>query len=234
MFKKLFVAAMLALMLAFAPMAMAEDTPKEKASHSHFLNDESAGKLSRLSFITKGKAYFKLFSGISVADFVMLKTDLIKLRDYTDIRDLTIILNSPGGSAFDGLSMADCLVTAQKEWGFTVTVKASGIVASAAVPIFAVCEHRFASPGTLFMVHEAALWKWPGRETMSDIISQGELMKKLQAQYISYLVENSTTSMKTWKKMEKLTTWFTVKKARKLGLIERKPKHEERKYSIDG
>jgi ATP-dependent protease ClpP protease subunit len=220
MFKKLFVAAMLALMLAFAPMAMAEDTPKEKASHSHFLNDESAGKLSRLSFVTKGKAYFKLFSGISVADFVMLKTDLIKLRDYTDIRDLTIILNSPGGSAFDGLSMADCLVTAQKEWGFTVTVKASGIVASAAVPIFAVCEHRFASPGTLFMVHEAALWKWPGRETMSDIIS--------------YLVENSTTSMKTWKKMEKLTTWFTVKKARKLGLIERKPKHEERKYSIDG
>jgi ATP-dependent protease ClpP protease subunit len=238
MLKKFLIAAMVALMLSFAPMAiMAEDSPaspvsviltlpEEPQTHNHFLNQESAGQLSNVSFITTDKLYIQLYSGISVADFIRMNGDLIKVRDHSDIRDVTLILNSPGGSAFDGLSIADMINRAQKEWGFTVEVHASGIVASAAVPIFAVCKIRYASPGTLFMVHEAALWKWPGRETMSDIISQGELMKKLQKQYLSYLVENSTTSLKKWKAMEKSTTWFTVSQARKLGLIDRGPSHD--------
>jgi ATP-dependent protease ClpP protease subunit len=193
---------------------------------SHFLNGENSGYLSMVSFVTTdengiNRAYIQLYSGISVADYIRMNSDLIKLRDYTDIRDVTLILNSPGGSAFDGLSIADLINRAQDEWGFTVSVQASGIVASAAVPIFAVCKVRNASPGTLFMVHEATLWKWPGRESMSDIISQSELMKKLQAQYISYLVANSTISIEEWRRMEKATTWFTVEQAEEFGLIGR-------------
>ncbi len=216
-------------MLAFGSMVSADTNVivSSSSDHSHFLNPEYGGVLSSLTYITptddgkNHKVYMKLFSGISVSDYVAMNDDFIKLRDYTKIREVTLILNSPGGSAFDGLSIADLIERMQNDHGFTVTAEATGIVASAAVPVFAVCKIRTASPGTLFMVHEAALWKWPGRETSSDIIAQGKLMEKLQARYLDYLVRNSTTSIEEWEKMEKATTWFDVEEAEELGLLER-------------
>ena len=220
-FKKLIVVGAILLGTILVAPTETECQEVREQLHSHFLNNTAAGELSHITFVTPETAYIKLFSGISVADFIKIYSDLVKLRDYTEIRDITMILNSPGGSAFDGLSIADLLVKAQAEWGFNITVRASGIVASAAVPIFAVCNERYASPGTLFMVHEAALWKWPGRETTSDIISQGILMKKLQYRYLTYLINNSNLTRKEWEVREKATTWFTTDQARKWGLLER-------------
>jgi ATP-dependent protease ClpP protease subunit len=223
MLKKFLVTLMLATALLFAAPAMAEEDENLVIlpdSPSHFLNYEQGGQLSRLSFITPTRVYMKVFSGISVADYINMYSDLVKIRDYTEIRDVTIMINSPGGSAFDGLSIADLLIRAQDDWGFNISAEASGIVASAAVPIFAVCDNRMASPGTLFMVHETALWKWPGRETASDIHSQSALMKKLQKKYVGYMVANSNLSAKEWGAMEKVTTWFTAEQACEYGLID--------------
>ena len=76
--------------------------------------------------------------------------------------------------------MADLILRAQSDYGIMFEANASGIIASAAVPPFTVSNHRIAAPGTIFMVHEAALWKWPGRESASDIRSQNDLMILLQ------------------------------------------------------
>jgi ATP-dependent protease ClpP protease subunit len=178
-------------------------------------------RLSQLTGLTSKGAYIKIFSGLSVADVTRLWNDLIYLRDETEIRVVDVFINSPGGDAFSGLALSDLIEIAQDEWGFTIRAHASGIIASAAVPVFAVCKERLAADGTIFMVHEAALWKWPGRETASDIASQNELMHILRDRYIGYLVDNSTTSKEDWEAMEKKTTWFNVDKARELGLIER-------------
>jgi ATP-dependent protease ClpP protease subunit len=213
--KTLLAAMVLSLALLVTP-TMAE----EEQSHSHYLNSERAGKLSGLSYITPKGIYFQLYSGISVADYTRMEQDLIKLRDYTDIREVFITINSPGGDAFTGLSLADLIIRAQNDWGFTFNVQATGIVASAAIPVFAVCNNRSASPGTMFMVHETALWKWPGRETASDIHSQSALMKKLQKQYLTYLVDDSKLKMKEWTAMEKKTTWFTTEQACTFGIID--------------
>jgi ATP-dependent Clp protease protease subunit len=178
-------------------------------------------RLSQLTGLTSKGAYIKVFSGLSVADVTRLWNDIIYLRDETDHRVIDLFINSPGGDAFSGLALADLINTAQNKWGFTIRAHASGIIASAAVPVFAVCKIRTAEPGTIFMVHEAALWKWPGRETASDIASQNELMHLLRNRYIKYLVDNSTTTREDWEKMEKKTTWFDTAKAKELGLIER-------------
>jgi len=73
----------------------------------------------------------------------------------------------------------------------------------------------------MFMVHEAALWKWPGRETTSDILTQGDLMRKLQARYLDYLVRYSNLSLDEWKKKEKATTWFFTTDAIEWGLADK-------------
>ena len=144
-----------------------EEGQKERVNKSmEVANPE--GRLSQLSFIANDKAFVKIFSGLSVADVTRLWNDLVVLENNTEIRDVNLFINSPGGDAFSGLALADQIERARRK-GFKVTAHASGIIASAAVPVFAVCDVRLAAPGTIFMVHEAALWKWPGRETASDI-----------------------------------------------------------------
>ena len=175
-------------------------------------------KLSQLSWIMDDHAYVKLFSGLSVADVTRLWNDL-KIFQWLEMKDVTIFLNSPGGDAFSGLALANYLMSFKAQ-GMVINIEASGIVASAAVPILAVGSHREALPGTIFMVHEAALWKWSGRESASDIRAQNELMVLLRNEYLGILVENTNTPMSKWEEMEGRTTWFNVKTARDLGLID--------------
>ena len=178
------------------------------------------GALSPMSFISKDKAFIKIFSGLSVSDVTRLWNDLVFLENNTTIRDINIFINSPGGDAFSGLALADQIERAKRK-GFRVTAHASGIIASAAVPVFAVCDYRLAAPGTIFMVHEAALWKWPGRETASDIQSQNELMLLLRERYVDKLATNSKLDKSKWEKLENKTTWFSAEKAMSWGLVDK-------------
>ena len=178
------------------------------------------GRLSQLSFITGDKAFVKIFSGLSVADVTRLWNDFCVLEHNTSIRDVNIFINSPGGDAFSGLALADQIERARRK-GFKVTAHASGIIASAAVPVFAVCRPRYAAPGTIFLVHEASLWKWPGRETASDIEAQGKLMVLLRERYIDKLVKNSNLSENEWQVLEKKTTWFSADTAKGWGIVDK-------------
>lgn len=196
-----------------------EEPPQDRVNRSMEVPNPE-GRLSQLSFISKDKAFVKIFSGLSVADVTRLWNDLVVLENNTAIRDVNLFINSPGGDAFSGLALADQIERARRK-GFKVTAHASGIIASAAVPVFAVCDVRLAAPGTIFMVHEAALWKWPGRETASDIRSQNDLMHLLRDRYIGKLVDNSKLDKTKWEELEKKTTWFSANKALNWGLVDR-------------
>ena len=179
-----------------------------------------AGQLSQLSFIVNDKAFIKIYSGLSVADVSRLWNDLIFLENNTSIRDVTLFINSSGGDAFSGLALADQIERAKRR-GFHITTHASGIIASAAVPVFAASDVRLAAPGTIFMVHETSLWKWPGRETASDIRSQNELMLLLRERYIGKLAAYSKLDNAKWEELEYKTTWFSAEKAKDWGLVDK-------------
>lgn len=178
------------------------------------------GTLSPLSFIIKDEAYIKIFSALSVGDVTNLWNDICVLTKSTEIRTINLFINSPGGDAFSGLALADQMERAKAD-GFYIVAHASGIVASAAVPVFAVCNERLAAPGTIFMVHETSIWKWPGRETASDIRSQNRLMTLLRERYISKLVKYSKLNKDEWEELEYKTTWFSAEKAKSWGLVDR-------------
>jgi len=178
------------------------------------------GELSPMSFISKDKAFVKIFSGLSIVDVTRLWSDFVFLENNTKIRDVHIFISSPGGDAFAGLALADQIERVKRK-GFHITAHASGIVASAAVPVFAVCDRRLAAPGTIFMVHEAALWKWPGRETASDIRSQNELMNLLRESYLTKMSSNSKLNKDEWEKLENKTAWFGAEQAKEWGLVDK-------------
>ena len=178
------------------------------------------GTLSNLSFICKDEAYVKIFSALTVADVTNMWNDICVLTKTTNIRKLNLFINSPGGDAFSGLALADQIERAKKA-GFHVVAHASGIVASAAVPVFAVCDERLAASGTIFMVHETSIWKWPGRETASDIRSQNRLMNLLRDRYLEKLTQYSVLDREEWEELEHKTTWFSAEKAKSWGLVDR-------------
>ena len=177
---------------------------------------------SMMKIDTKGQhAFLMIYAGLSVSDVKNLWQDIMYLAHKTDIQEVKLFINSPGGCAFSGLALADLIVRAQTDYGLNFEANASGIIASAAVPVFAVCNTRVAAAGTIFMVHEAALWKWPGRETSSDIRAQNELMILLQDRYLGYLVDHSNLSLEEWQVMEKATTWFSAEKAKnEIGIVD--------------
>jgi ATP-dependent protease ClpP protease subunit len=178
------------------------------------------GSLSSMSFICKDEAFIKLFSTLTVGDVSSLWNDICVLDKATTIRNVNLFINSPGGDAFSGLALADQIERAKRK-GFKVTAHASGIVASAAVPVFAVCNERMAAPGTIFMVHETSIWKWPGRETASDIRSQNRLMNLIRERYIGKLDRYSKLAKEEWEDLEHKTTWFSAEKAKSYGLVDK-------------
>jgi ATP-dependent protease ClpP protease subunit len=169
--------------------------------------DNPGLQLTKMSSISNGTLFVKIYSGLSVADVTRLWNDLIYIENETSIRDVDLFIDSPGGDAFSGLALADTIRKFKKR-GFYFTAHATGIIASAAVPVFAVCDVRLATKSTIFMVHEAALWKWPGRETASDIRTQGKLMDLLQKLYLDILVESTNLNFDEWVALEKATSWF--------------------------
>jgi transposase-like protein len=80
---------------------------------------------------------------------------------------------------------------------------------------------RLAAPGTIFMIHETSLWKWPGRETASDIRSQNELMRLLREGNIVKLAAYSKLDNAKWEELEYKTTWFSAEKAMDWGLVDK-------------
>lgn len=182
------------------------------------LNDEDACQLSEMAYIIEDTLYFDLYSHMGVSDIVKMKRDILKTEKYSNIRDAEIWINSGGGSAFTGLAMADEILAAV-ERGWKIRTKASGIVASAAVPVFAAGTTRIAMPGTIFMVHEPSMFKWPGKETASDIKSQNDLMNLLRERYMQYLIYGSNIDLSEWQEMERNTTWFKAETARGFGLV---------------
>jgi len=230
--KKLFKTIILATAIVFFGCAGMNTVDNSPVRHHLDLNVVSVDKvkmdtkeiegwapeMSGLSYVIEDTGYMKIFAGISVSDTQNLWNDLNIMR-AEGITDVKVFLNSGGGGAFDGIAIARCLMKARVD-GMYIEMHASGVVASAAIPILSAGSKRFALEGTIFMVHEAALWKWPGRETASDIRSQAALMDLLRNSYLSIMETNTTTSFEKWGEMEGETVWFNTETAKKLGLID--------------
>ena len=176
------------------------------------------GELSPLTFVENNVAYMKIYGSLGGHDAIAIWNDLC-LLGLRDVKHVELYINSGGGSAFAGLSIADQIERFVKN-DSVVNAHASGIIASATVPILAVCTHRAAAGGTIFMVHEATLFKYVVSETKSDLESQSEMMKLLANNYLSKLAKYTNLTAEEWGKHEKLTTWFSVEQAIEWGLVD--------------
>jgi len=171
--------------------------------------------------IFNNKAYMFITS-IGTWDSKSLWADL-KLIEENGIDEVIIYLNSPGGMAFQGLSIANELELFENKSGIPMKIEGRGIIASAAVPVFLVGSHRTVTKHTTFMLHPAKLMKggfFITEEGIEDLEAQTRMMKMLRDSYATIVASHSKLSKKEVFEMMSKETWLTAEEAKKIGFVD--------------
>ena len=175
--------------------------------------------LSGITSINGDKAIVEIFGSITDVEPRSLWKDTKILKERFGITEIDMFINSGGGSAADGLSLADVILKSRKE-EFKIEAYATGKCASAAVVILAVADKRVASPGCMFMVHKAKISKTYTQEDINDLKAQQEMMALLRARYLQILADNSKLTVDQWRTLLEKTKWFTSEQAFEWGLVD--------------
>ena len=183
-------------------------------------NSKKDNGLSPLTIMCEktNTAQIKIYGALTINDAQMLWDDFFILKHKTEIRNIEVFVASPGGSSFGGFSIIAIIKKMQEE-GFKLTVYGTGVVGSMAIPIYAVCGHRIAYPGTIFMVHPATIQN-PQAMQESDLDSQRAFHDMTKDKYVSVLTEYTKLPKEEWLEKIKKDTWFSAEQAKEWGLVD--------------
>ena len=175
-------------------------------------------ELSRDCKIKGGKAYYTITS-IDSWKSEGIWSDL-KLLEVMNIKDIIVYLNSPGGSAYAGLSISDEIRLAQEK-GFSFTMEGRGAIMSAAVPVFLMGNKRIISNTVIFLMHPAKLFKWGAfMEGLAELKSQAKMLELLESRYAEIVASRTKLSKEKILELNKVDTWFTSKEALEWGFVD--------------
>lgn len=208
----------LSLSISAPPGVAVEKSDLEKISKSMKVeNDQLEFKKIRVC----GDAAYMTIMDIggwgSSGDDLWLDFQLLRNRE---IKRLYIFLLSPGGAAYQGLSISD-EIRLLKADNVYVEIHGSGLIASAAVPIFLSASKRVASKNTTFLLHPAALGKGGYfSETLSDLQSQAKMIQMINDQYVGIVVGNSKVTDEQARRMIEKDTWISIDEALEYGFVD--------------
>ena len=129
--------------------------------------------------------------------------------------EITMMINSPGGYCYDGLSIIDTMNYIQS----SVTTQCVGMAASMGAVILSAGEkgHRFALPHSRIMIHQP-LGGAHGQAT--DILIEAEQIKILKNELCGILAENSGQSLEKVLEDCERDHWMIAQEAKEYGLID--------------
>lgn len=140
------------------------------------------------------------------------------LRQIGDVTDLTVRLNSYGGSAIDGIAIANLLANNPAK----VRIVVDGIAASAATQIALAGEELIMSPGSQFMVHDA--WTFASGNA-AELRSMADWIDKQSRNYAETYAHRAGGTADEWRKRMLADngdgTWYTAAETVAAGLASR-------------
>ncbi len=134
--------------------------------------------------------------------------------------DIEIHINSPGGSAFDGMTIYNALASRPGN----VTTVVDGLAASAASTIAMAGRPRLMSPGAMMMIHDATAL-CVGNE--ADMLSTARMLSKLSDNIASVYALHSGKAAAEWRDAmrgagtQDWESWYTAQEAVDAGLADR-------------
>jgi len=136
-------------------------------------------------------------------------------------REISVYINTPGGSAYDGLAMYDTIKHVKNDVS-TINV---GLAASAGALLLSAGKKgkRFALPNSYTMIHQV-LGGVEGQQT--DIEITAKHMLRLREQYAKAIAENSDRRFEDVQKEIERDNWMNSEESVEYGIIDQimKPK----------
>jgi ATP-dependent protease ClpP protease subunit len=140
--------------------------------------------------------------GISAQEFV---DELAGISGAVEVH-----INSPGGDAFDGITIYNALAARDQ-----VTTVVDGLAASAASVIAMAGQKRVMSPGAMMMIHDA-LALCIGNA--ADMRETAILLDKVSDNIASVYAAHTGTPLADWRKAMVAEGWYTAQEAVDAGL----------------
>ena len=151
---------------------------------------------------------------ISASDIDAILTDIT--TPHINVR-----INSPGGDAFDGITIYNRLKNHQA----SVKIFVDGYACSAASIIAMAGDEIVMNEGSMMMIHRASTFEWGNANCMEK---QAELLRKLDGSLVGIYAKQATEL--TTDEIEQLVdneTWFTADEAVEMGFATSKGEKEE-------
>jgi ATP-dependent protease ClpP protease subunit len=127
------------------------------------------------------------------------------------IATIEVLINSPGGDAFDGLAMVNVLRAHPAQTRAVV----QGIAASAASFIACACDETVMAPNSTMMIHDA--WGMCVGNA-DDMLSFGTTLDQLSGNLADIYAAKSGKSSDDMRTAMKAETWYTAEEAIAAGL----------------
>lgn len=145
--------------------------------------------------------------------FGMWAEDFIRDLKGVSSPRINLRLNSPGGSVFDGIAIANAL----RSHPANVTVYVDSLAASIASVIALAGDRVVMMPQSQFMVHNASGVAYGDAEEMAKM---SELLEKQSLNIAQAYAQHTGRPVSEWQEYMAAETWFTAEEAVEVGLAD--------------
>ncbi|MDN3309569.1 ATP-dependent Clp protease proteolytic subunit [Microbacterium oryzae] len=133
--------------------------------------------------------------------------------DELDVDTIYLHLNSPGGAAWDGITIMNSL----RRHRARVEVIVDGLAASAASVIAMAGDHIVMNRGSQMMIHDASGGAWGNAELMEETAS---ILHKLSDSIADVYAARAGEDRAHWRALMRAESWYTAEEAVTAGLAD--------------
>ncbi len=138
---------------------------------------------------------------------------LAQQLDELDVELIRLFLNSPGGAAWDGITIMNAL----RRHKARVEVTVDGIAASAASIIAMAGDRVTMNRGSEMMIHDASGGAWGPAETMEETAA---ILHKLSDSLADIYTARAGKDRAHWRALMLAESWYTAEEAVEAGLAD--------------
>ncbi|WP_455042577.1 head maturation protease, ClpP-related [Leptotrichia buccalis] len=135
------------------------------------------------------------------------------IENLGDVENITLHINSPGGSVFSAVAIANTL----KNHKAKITANIDGLAASAATIITSACDTVKMPKNALFMIHNPITFAYGNNQDMQKTL---EMLNKVKNSIIETYLNKAKTDKETLSELMDNETWMNAEEAKEYGFID--------------
>lgn len=135
------------------------------------------------------------------------------IENLGDVENIILHINSPGGSVFSAVAIANTL----KNHKAKITANIDGLAASAATIITSACDTVKMPKNALFMVHNPIAFAYGNNQDMQKTL---EMLNKVKNSIIETYLNKAKTDKETLSELMDNETWMSAEEAKEYGFID--------------